>query len=126
MASFRANFRNQKTLEEFDFSFNPNINRSLILDLASCRFISEKVCAFIIGPCGTGKSHLAQALKSLDFYAINSMGYGLTKKCHDFRMLLGHHMPVNSQFQTEHIFDNHYKYSRQKESLTLLVRRFTI
>ena len=58
----RANFRNQKTLEEFDFSFNPNINRSLIVDLASCRFIREKVCAFIIGPCGTGKSHLAQAL----------------------------------------------------------------
>ena len=58
----RANFRNQKTLEEFDFSFNPNINRSLVMDLASCRFISEKVCAFIIGPCGTGKSHLAQAL----------------------------------------------------------------
>jgi DNA replication protein DnaC len=58
----RANFRNQKTLEEFDFSFNPNINRSLVMDLASCRFISEKVCVFIIGPCGTGKSHLAQAL----------------------------------------------------------------
>jgi DNA replication protein DnaC len=58
----RANFRNQKTLEEFDFSFNPNINRSLIVDLASCRFIREKVCAFIIGPCGTGKSYLAQAL----------------------------------------------------------------
>lgn len=58
----RANFRNQKTLEEFDFSFNPNINRSLIMDLASCRFIAEKVGVFIIGPCGTGKSHLAQAL----------------------------------------------------------------
>lgn len=58
----RANFRNQKTLEEFDFSFNPNINRALIMDLASCRFIHEKVCVFIIGPCGTGKSHLAQAL----------------------------------------------------------------
>jgi len=58
----RANFRNQKTLEEFDFSFNPNINRALVIDLSSCRFISEKVCAFIIGPCGTGKSHLAQAL----------------------------------------------------------------
>lgn len=62
LALRRANFRNQKTLEEFDFSFNPNINRSLIVDLASCRFIREKVCAFIIGPCGTGKSHLAQAL----------------------------------------------------------------
>jgi DNA replication protein DnaC len=62
LAVRRANFRNQKTLEEFDFSFNPNINRSLVMDLASCRFISEKVCVFIVGPCGTGKSHLAQAL----------------------------------------------------------------
>jgi len=58
----RANFRNQKTLEEFDFTFNPNINRALITDLASCRFIEEKVCILIVGPCGTGKSHIAQAL----------------------------------------------------------------
>ena len=58
----RANFRNQKTLEEFDFAYNPNINRALVMDLASGRFIAEKVCVFIIGPCGTGKSHLAQAL----------------------------------------------------------------
>jgi len=57
----RANFRNQKTLEEFDFSFNPNLNRQLILELASCRFIEEKVCVLIVGPCGTGKSHIAQA-----------------------------------------------------------------
>lgn len=58
----RANFRNQKTLEEFDFTFNPNINRSLIVELASCRFMEEKVCILIVGPCGTGKSHIAQAL----------------------------------------------------------------
>jgi DNA replication protein DnaC len=58
----RANFRNQKTLEEFDFSFNPNINRSLIAELASCRFMEEKVGVLIVGPCGTGKSHIAQAL----------------------------------------------------------------
>ena len=58
----RANFRNQKTLEEFDFGFNPNINRGLVTELASCRFMDEKVAVFIIGPCGTGKSHLAQAL----------------------------------------------------------------
>ena len=61
LALRRANFRNQKTIEEFDFSFNPNINQGLIMDLASCRFIREKVSAFIVGPCGTGKSHLAQA-----------------------------------------------------------------
>lgn len=58
----RANFRNQKTLEEFDFAYNPNINRALVMELASCRFMAERVCVFIIGPCGTGKSHLAQAL----------------------------------------------------------------
>ena len=58
----RANFRNQKTLEEFDFTFNPNINHALVLDLASCRFLQEKVCVFVVGPCGTGKSHIAQAL----------------------------------------------------------------
>ena len=62
LALRRANFRNQKTIEEFDFTFNPNINRGLIMDLASCRFIEEKVSVFIVGPCGTGKSHLAQAL----------------------------------------------------------------
>lgn len=62
LAFRRANFRNQKTLEEFDFSFNPNINQGLIVDLATCRFINEKVCVFIVGPCGTGKSHIAQAL----------------------------------------------------------------
>jgi DNA replication protein DnaC len=58
----RANFRSQKTLEEFDFTFNPGINRALITELSSGRFIAEKVCVLIVGPCGTGKSHIAQAL----------------------------------------------------------------
>jgi len=62
MALRRANFRNQKTIEDFDFTFNPSINRALLLDLATCRFIEEKVSVFIMGPCGTGKSHLSQAL----------------------------------------------------------------
>jgi len=58
----RAHFRNQKTLEEFDFTFNASINRALILELASCRFMDEKVSVIVVGPCGTGKSHIAQAL----------------------------------------------------------------
>ena len=62
LAIRRANFRNQKTIEDFDFTFNPNINRGLIMDLATCRFMDEKVSVFVMGPCGTGKSHLAQAL----------------------------------------------------------------
>ncbi len=62
LALRRANFRNQKTLEDFDFTFNPSIDRSLIMDLATCHFMEEKVPVFIMGPCGTGKSHIAQAL----------------------------------------------------------------
>ena len=58
----RAGFRAEKTLEGFDFAFNPQINQTLIQELASCHFIEEKVALLIAGPCGTGKSHLAQAL----------------------------------------------------------------
>jgi DNA replication protein DnaC len=38
----RAGFRSQKTLEGFDFTFNPNINQAQIIDLATCRFMEEK------------------------------------------------------------------------------------
>jgi len=58
----RAGCKSQNTLESFDFAFNASINRSLVLDLATCRFLEEKANILIAGPCGTGKSHLAQAL----------------------------------------------------------------
>lgn len=58
----RANFRSQKTIEQFDFDFNPKVSRALIQELATGRFVAEKVAVLIAGPCGTGKSHLAQAL----------------------------------------------------------------
>ena len=58
----RAGFRGEKTLEGFDFSVNPNIDQAYLKELASCRFIEEKVAVLIAGPCGTGKSHIAQAL----------------------------------------------------------------
>lgn len=58
----RAGFKTGKTIESFDFDHNPQINRELITDLATCRFLDEKVGVLIAGPCGTGKSHIAQAL----------------------------------------------------------------
>ena len=61
----RAGFRGEKTLEGFDFAFNPAINQAFIKDLATCAFIEEKVAVLIAGPCGTGKSHIAQALGHL-------------------------------------------------------------
>lgn len=58
----RATFRSHKTLDQFDFSFNPKINSALIQELITGHFIEEKVAVLIVGPCGTGKSHIAQAI----------------------------------------------------------------
>lgn len=51
-----------KTLETFDFSFNPNIHEPTIRELATCSFIKKKQLIFFVGPSGVGKSHLAQSL----------------------------------------------------------------
>jgi DNA replication protein DnaC len=58
----RAALNTTKTLEGFDFAFNPTINRQQVLELATCNFIREKRNVLICGPTGVGKSHLAQAL----------------------------------------------------------------
>ncbi len=58
----RASFMAEKTLEGFDWSFNPSINRQQIHDLATGAWIERKESCLIVGPSGTGKSHLAQAL----------------------------------------------------------------
>ena len=52
----------QKTLESFDFSFNPRIHEPAVRDLATCAFVARKESVFFAGPSGVGKSHLAQAL----------------------------------------------------------------
>ena len=57
-----ASFRDQKTLEDFDWSFNPTIPRQTLYDLAAGHFIRERRDVLFIGPPGVGKSHLAQAL----------------------------------------------------------------
>jgi DNA replication protein DnaC len=59
----QAAFRDpQRTLDNFDFTFNPKMNRSLVFDLATCAFIGKREDALFLGPGGTGKSHLAQAI----------------------------------------------------------------
>jgi len=58
----RATLNTTKTLEGFDFSFNPHINRQQILNLAGCDYVREKRNALLCGPTGVGKTHLAQAL----------------------------------------------------------------
>jgi DNA replication protein DnaC len=58
----RASFRATKSLDGFDFSRLPGVNRNQIADIATGRYLDEKAPVLIVGPCGTGKSHLAQAL----------------------------------------------------------------
>jgi DNA replication protein DnaC len=59
----QAGFRDpDKTLDNFDFGFNPKMNRSLVFDLATGAFIAKHEDALFLGPGGTGKSHLAQAI----------------------------------------------------------------
>jgi DNA replication protein DnaC len=57
-----ADFRHLKTLEEFDWHFNPTINRKPIFELAAGGFIRKGTDVFFVGPPGVGKTHLAQAL----------------------------------------------------------------
>jgi DNA replication protein DnaC len=58
----RAKFRTTKTIEQFDFDRLPHLNRALVHDLATGRYLQEKAPVLIVEPCGTGKSHLAKHL----------------------------------------------------------------
>lgn len=58
----RATLNTTKTLESFDWSFTPSLNRQQILQLASGDYLRRKRTVLVCGPTGVGKSHLAQAL----------------------------------------------------------------
>ena len=57
-----ASFREQRSLEDFDFSFNPKIDRKLIYQLATGTFLDQGRDILLVGPPGVGKSHLAQGI----------------------------------------------------------------
>ena len=58
----RARLPQRKTLEEYDFSFPKRIAKQKVLRLFDCEFVEQHQCAVLIGPTGTGKSHLLAAL----------------------------------------------------------------
>lgn len=59
----QAEFRDaNKTLDAFDFDFNKKMNRRLVFELATGQFVDKHEDALFLGPPGTGKSHIAQAI----------------------------------------------------------------
>ncbi len=59
----QAGFRDaDRSIDRFDFDFNKKMNRALIHELATARFIGQREDALFLGAPGTGKSHLAQAI----------------------------------------------------------------
>ena len=65
-----ASMSSSKTAQTFDFNATPSINRSLVSDLLTCRFMADASPVLICGPTGTGKSYLAQATKPSSTQAI--------------------------------------------------------
>lgn len=57
----KARFEHRRTLQDFDFHFNPSVPKAKVLDLATCGFVGKRENV-LVGPTDTGKSHLAQAL----------------------------------------------------------------
>ena len=62
----------EKGIEDFDFTFQPSINKQEIIELSTCRFLEEKTNLLLIGQPGTGKTHLSIAL------ALEVLGRGKT------------------------------------------------
>ena len=59
----QAGFRDpERSLDAFDFDFNKKMNRALVYELATAHFVERREDALLLGPPGTGKSHLAQAI----------------------------------------------------------------
>jgi DNA replication protein DnaC len=71
----RASFEHSKSLEDFDFAFNPNVPKAKILDLATCAFIDKRENVLLVGQTGVGKSHVAQALGHRACMAGQSVAY---------------------------------------------------
>lgn len=89
-----AHFPFNRTLDEFDFDFQPSINKKEILDLATLRFIEEKKNVLLMGNPGVGKTHLATALgieaakkrNSVYFISCNDLITNLSKAFKENRL----------------------------------------
>ena len=57
-----AKFPTVKSLDRFEFKAIPSVNKARVLELARCEWIERRENVIVLGPSGTGKSHVAQGL----------------------------------------------------------------
>jgi len=77
----RARFPGYKTVDEFDFSFQPSVDERLVRTLATLQFVKDTQNVLLVGPPGVGKTHLAIALgvracqerKRVAFYGVQEL-----------------------------------------------------
>jgi DNA replication protein DnaC len=89
-----ANFPFQKRLDQFDFAFQPSIDERKVRELASLRFLENQENVILLGPPGTGKTHLAIALgleailkeQSTHFVTMQDLVAQLTQARHENRL----------------------------------------
>lgn len=100
-----SSFPYHKTLNDFDFSYQPTINKSKILDLATLRFMDEKSNIIFMGSPGTGKTHLATAL------GVEAASQRISTYFINFAELMEKFKQASKENRVEKIVKHYLKYS---------------
>lgn len=100
-----SSFPYNKTLGDFDFTYQPAINKSKIQDLATLRFMDEKSNIIFMGSPGTGKTHLATAL------GIEAASQRISTYFINFAELMAKFKQASKENRVEKIVKHYLKYS---------------
>src|SRR5574344_2072151 len=100
-----AGFPFLKTFEDFDFSFQPTINKEQILDFMSLRFIDEKTNIIFIGSSGVGKTHLATAI------GIEAASQRISTYFINFAKLMEKFKQASKENRVEQVVKHYLKYT---------------
>lgn len=100
-----SSFPYHKTINDFDFGYQPTINKAKILDLASLRFIDEKSNIIFMGSPGTGKTHLATAL------GIEAAGNRISTYFINFAELMEKFKQASKENRVEQVVKHYLKYT---------------
>ena len=100
-----SSFPYHKTLSEFDFTYQPTINKAKVMDLATLRFMEEKSNIIFMGSPGTGKTHLATAI------GIEAASQRISTYFINFAELMEKFKQASKENRVEKVVKHYLKYS---------------